>query len=307
MPPRRPFRSGMLWSDAPPTGSPRSSPPLNDRPAMVPVHYATFEVVVPSDREDEASVVLWEHGTVGVQVEPRPGGMVALTASFPDDPATHGALRAALAGATIRALTLPDVDWVARFREDFRAFDASGFTVVPEWDGRKPGERTILIDPGRAFGTGTHQTTRLCLAFLVDEAGRRAIPRVVDVGAGTGILAVAALRLGARLSVATDFDPEASASAALHGRLNEVPLRVVEADGGRPFRAGSFDVVLANLMAPLLIERADELAALGARDAVLVLSGLLTEDVDAVARAYGRFGAVESRTDGEWAALRVRR
>lgn len=270
---------------------------------------ATFEVVVPSAHEDEASVALWELGTVGVQVETRPGDQVALTASFPDAPTIEAALRTALAGvpgSTVRPLTLPDVDWVARFREDFRAFDASGFTVVPEWDGRPPDERTIVVDPGRAFGTGTHQTTRLCLALLTDEAGRRAIPRVIDVGAGTGILAVAALRRGARLAVAADFDPEATASSALHGRLNGVPLRVVEADGGRPFRARAFDVVLANLMAPLLIERADELAALGAADAVLILSGLLTEDVEAVSRAYGRFGSIEVRADGEWAALRVR-
>ena len=271
--------------------------------------FATFEVVVPSEQEDPASVALWELGTVGVQVETRPDERIVLTASFPDGPTIEAALQAALAdvpGATVRPLTLPDVDWVARFREDFRAFDASGFTVVPEWEGRKPDERTIVIDPGRAFGTGTHQTTRLCLALLVEEAERRAIPRVIDVGAGTGILAVAALRRGARLALATDFDPEATASSALHGRLNDVPLRVVEADGGRPFRAGAFDVVLANLMAPLLIERADELAALGAQDAVLILSGLLTDDVEAVSRAYGRFGAVEARTDGEWAALRVR-
>jgi ribosomal protein L11 methyltransferase len=275
----------------------------------VPTRFATFEVVVPSAHEDAASLVLWEHGTVGVQVETQAGGRVALTASFPEAPAVEGLLRAALAGvpgATVRPLTLPAVDWVARFREDFRSFEAAGFTVVPEWDGRGPDERTIVIDPGRAFGTGTHQTTRLCLAFLADEAARRSIPRVIDVGAGTGILAVAALRRGARVSVAADLDPEATASSALHGRLNHVPLRVALADGGRPFRAGAFDVVLANLMAPLLIERAEELAALGAPDAVLILSGLLTEDVDAVTAAYAGHGAVESRTDGEWAALRVR-
>jgi ribosomal protein L11 methyltransferase len=274
-----------------------------------PARFATFEVVVPSEQEESASVALWETGTVGVLVETRADGRVALTASFPAEPTIEAALRSALAevpGSTVRPLTLPDVDWVARFREDFRAFDAPGFTVVPEWDGRKPDERTIVIDPGRAFGTGTHQTTRLCLAFLTDEAERRAIPRVIDVGAGTGILAVAALRRGARLAIATDFDPEATASSALHGRLNGVPLRVVEADGGRPFRARSFDVVLANLMAPLLIERADELAALCAQDAILILSGLLTEDVDAVSTAYANHGAVETRTDGEWAALRIR-
>lgn len=275
----------------------------------LPVRFATFEIVVPSAYEDDASVVLWEQATVGVQVETRPGDLVALTASFPDDPAIAAALGAALAdvpGATVRALALPDVDWVARFREDFRAFDASGFTIAPEWDGRRPDRDTIVVDPGRAFGTGTHETTRLCLAFLTDEAERRAITRVIDVGAGTGILAVAALRRGAHIAVATDFDPEATASSARHARLNGVALHVVEADGGRPFRAGSFDVVLANLMAPLLIERAPELHALCKPGSALILSGLLTEDVEAVSEAYGRFGAVETRTDGEWAALRVR-
>lgn len=197
------------------------------------------------------------------------------------------------------------MDWVARFREDFRAFDASGFTVVPEWDGRPPDDRTIVIDPGRAFGTGTHQTTRLCLAFLVDERAGRSLGRVLDVGAGTGLLAVASLRLGARTAVATDLDPEATASSALHARLNGLPLAIVEADGARSFRAGAFDVVLANLMAPLLIERADELRTTCAPGATLILSGLLADDVEAVSKAYA-FGAVESRLDGEWAALRVR-
>lgn len=274
----------------------------------MPARFRTFEVVVAPEHEDAASAALWECRTAGVRVDER-DGVVLLTASFVDEPGLEALLAEALGsvpGARVAPVEVPDVDWVARFREDFRSFEASGFTVVPEWDGRRPDARTIVIDPGRAFGTGTHQTTRLCLAFLADEAGRRPIPRVVDVGAGTGILAIAGLRLGARLAVASDFDPEASASAALHARLNQVPLRVVEADGGRPFRPRSFDVVLANLMAPLLLERAGELAGLCAPAGVLILSGLLTDDVEAVAAAFATHGAVEPRTDGEWAALRVR-
>jgi ribosomal protein L11 methyltransferase len=268
----------------------------------------TFEIVVPAAREDDATCALWECGTLGVQVTEPSLGLVALVASFADSADLDLRLRDALGaipGASARAVEVPEVDWVARFREDFRAFEAAGFTVVPEWEGRRAGEDTIVIDPGRAFGTGTHQTTRLCLGFLVEEAGRRPLGRVIDVGAGTGLLAIAALRRGARMAVAADLDPEATASSALHARLNGVPLHVVEADGGRPFRAGRFDVLLANLMAPLLIERAGELHALCAPGGSLILSGLLQEDVEAVARAYA-FGGVEPRLDGEWAALRVR-
>ncbi len=267
----------------------------------------TFEVLVPVRFEDDASAALWDCDTLGVQVNAVAGDL-ALTASFRAAPDLEARLREALAsipGARVRPVEVPDVDWVARFREDFRAFEAGDFTVVPEWEDRPPDDHTIVVDPGRAFGTGTHQTTRLCLALLVEAAERRPLGRVIDVGAGTGILGIAALRRGATLAVAADLDPEATASSARHAHLNRVGLRVVEADGGRGFRAGAFDLVLANLMAPLLIERADELRGLCAPGATLVLSGLLAEDVDGVSPAYA-FGAVEVRADGEWAALRVR-
>lgn len=273
----------------------------------MPARFQTFEVLVPLAEEDSATAALWECGTVGVQVEER-AGTLALIASFVPDGALAGRLAAALgdvAGARWREIALPDVDWVARFREDFRAFRIGGFQVVPEWEGRAPDRNTIVIDPGRAFGTGTHPTTRLCVALLLEEAARRPLGRVLDVGAGTAILGVAALRRGALVAVAADLDPEATASSSVHARLNRVPLAVVQADGGTAFRAGAFDIVLANLMAPLLIERSAELRHLCAPAATLILSGLLTEDVDAVSRAYSA-GAVDVQTDGEWAALRVR-
>lgn len=267
----------------------------------------TFEVLVPARFEDDATCALWECDTLGVQVG-TVGDDVTLTASFrsaPDLQARLDASLAAIPDARVRPVEVPDVDWVARFREDFRAFEAAGFAVVPEWENQPPGTDVLVVDPGRAFGTGTHQTTRFCLALLAEESARRPLGRVVDVGAGTGILGVAALRRGATLAVAADLDPEATASSARHAHLNRVALRVVQADGGRGFRAGAFDLVLANLMAPLLIERADELRRLCAPRATLVLSGLLADDVDAVSSAYA-FGAVDVRSDGEWAALRVR-
>jgi ribosomal protein L11 methyltransferase len=275
----------------------------------VPARFATFEVLAPSAYEDEATCALWECGTVGVHVESRPDARVALTASFADDPSIERRVREALSsipGASLRPLDLPEVDWVARFRAEFRAFEAAGFQFVPAWEpGAIPSSRVLIVDPGRAFGTGTHQTTRLCLELLAEESARRPLGRVLDVGAGTGLLAVAALRLGAPLAVAVDLDPEATASSALHARLNDVPLAVLQGDGGRAIRPHAVDLVLANLMAPLLIERAGELRSLCAKGATLILSGLLAEDVEAVSAAYA-FGAIEHRLDREWAALRVR-
>ena len=271
--------------------------------------YQTFEVLVPSEQEDAASAALWECETVGVQVEARPGSSTALLASFRHEAGLEERLGEALRavpGSRWRPIEVPDVDWVARFREDFRSFEAAGFSVVPEWDqGARPGPRTLVIDPGRAFGTGTHQTTRLCLELLAEEAGLRPLGRVLDVGAGTGILAIAARRLGATVTAAVDLDPEATASCVTHARLNQVPLAVVQGDGGRAFGPAHFDVLLANLMAPLLIERSAELRALCAHGATLILSGLLAEDVPAVTDAYAA-GTVEARVDGEWAALRIR-
>jgi ribosomal protein L11 methyltransferase len=201
---------------------------------------------------------------------------------------------------------IPEVDWVARFRENFTPFDAPPFRVVPDWSEEGPGPRTLVVSPGRAFGTGTHETTRLCLAALDRLAAERPLGRVLDVGAGTGLLALGALRLGATSAVATDNDPECRDSCRLHASLNQMPLRVAQADGARPFRTRVFDLVLANLMAPWLLERREELAARLRPGGVLVLSGLLAGDVEDVAGAFGLHGRLEIARDGEWAAILVR-
>jgi len=267
--------------------------------------------VAPADAEDDVVAVLWEHGTAGVHVQPGPAGAAVLLAYFPDRPALLADLRAALSPlglAGIEPTDIPDVDWVARFREGFHAFAAAGFSIIPSWDPAPvPSEatRTLRVLPARAFGTGTHETTRLCLGALRALAGRRRLGRLADLGAGTGILAVAAARLGAGPVIALDIDPEAVASSRLHARMNEVGVHVVQGDGAGPLRAGIFDVVVANLTAPLLIERREEIAALRAPSGALVLSGFLRDDADAIADAYAARGSDSIRVDGEWAALVV--
>ena len=261
-----------------------------------------YRVTVPEPHEDLATALLWEVGTAGIEVGDVSGDRVSLLAYFEED-LDLGFLRDRLDGVTIEPVPVPDVDWVARFRESFRAFRVGGFVIAPPWDRPLESEGTLLVDPGRAFGTGTHETTRLCLGVLEERARRGPLGRVLDVGTGTGILAIAASRLGAELVVASDTDPEAIASAQAHGRLNEVTLHLVRCDGAGPFRPGFFDVVVANLTAPLLIGHAPRLGPVRALHGTLVLSGLLESDVSDVRAAYADLGAPEVHRDGEWAAL----
>jgi ribosomal protein L11 methyltransferase len=265
--------------------------------------YAVCVTVAAAD-EDLAAAALWEAGTAGIEVRPAPDERVQLIAYFPGD----GPVPAAAflpPGATVEPAAVDDVDWVARFREGFRAFRAGRFMVAPPWD--LPADRsspdTLVVDPGRAFGTGTHETTRLCLAVLEALAARRPLGRTLDLGAGTGLLAVAARRLGAAPVVASDIDPEATSSSRHHALLNGAPLHVVRADGGRGFRPCTFDLVVANLMALLLVDRAAEIRALVAPGGALVLSGLLVEDVPHVRDAFVACGTPQLHVDGEWASL----
>jgi ribosomal protein L11 methyltransferase len=262
--------------------------------------------------EEDVVTALWECSTSGVQVQPGPGGTIVLMAYFAGAPGLEQDLRSRLAACGVTRLEpapIPDVDWVARFREGFRAFEVGGFRIVPSWDPVTEDDhgRTIRILPARAFGTGTHESTRLCLRALESLGARRPLGRVVDVGCGTGILAVAAARLAAASVTAIDLDPEAVESARLHARMNAIGVHLVRGDGGRPLRRGRFDTVIANLTAPLLFEKRGEIAGLCAPSASLVLAGFLERDAEGVAAAYAGRGTPALVVDGEWAALVIER
>jgi ribosomal protein L11 methyltransferase len=258
---------------------------------------------VPAADEDVATALLWEGGTQGIEVQSSPEGTVLL-AYFSDPADVAGALRS-LPAARVESVPVPDVDWVKNFREGFRAFDVGPFRVVPAWEPVPDSGLVLRVDPARAFGTGTHETTRLCLDALARLAGERTLGRVLDLGAGTGILAVAAARLRARRVAATDLDLEATTSIRHHARLNDVEILVVQADGGRAFKPGIFDLVLANLTAPLLVERAGEIMGLVAAGGRLVLSGLLETEARDVLTTYRVFPLLSRSTAGEWAALEL--
>jgi ribosomal protein L11 methyltransferase len=279
-------------------------------PGTTDVPLVAFRVEAGADDEDAVVAALWDQGTTGVEVQPGARGTVVLLAYFPERPGLAADLRSGLPahGATgVAPASIPDVDWVARFREGFRSFRAGRFHIVPAWEpaggsGAVDGI-TVRILPGRAFGTGTHESTRLCLGALESRATRGPLGRVLDIGGGTGILAVAAALLGASRVAAVDIDPDAVESARLHARLNRVEPRLVQGDGGRPFARHGFDLVVANLTAPLLLERRHEIAGLCAPGASAILAGFLRDDAPEIAAAYAALGASDVRSDGEWAAL----
>jgi ribosomal protein L11 methyltransferase len=233
-------------------------------------------------------------------------------AYFADDAGLEERLRDVLRPlrVDITPAAIPEVDWVARVREGFRPFSAGSFRIVPAWEAEAAGApdgRVIVVEPGLAFGTGTHESTRLCLAALEERASAGPLGRVLDVGAGSGILSVAAARLGATRVVAVELDEEALPVARRHAELNHSPILLARGDGARAVRPAAFDVVLANISAPLLAERAQELAATARGHGALILSGFLVEDLPAVRAAYAAAGDGDVRVEGEWAALVVHR
>lgn len=263
-----------------------------------------------------AVALLWERGTLGIEVQPAAAGAVTLLTYFADGQASERELCdafAALHDTTLESVPIPEVDWLARFKESFRPLQAGSFRIAPPWrvsagsrrrsPAKGPRDGTLIIEPGRAFGTGTHESTRLCLHALERLAARGPIDRVLDLGTGTGILAIAAGRLGCRRVTAVDVDPDALASASHHARLNRARLDLVHGDGGRPFLPAAFDLVLANVTTSLLLERASEIAALLAPGGAAVLAGLLAADLPAVLAAYEKVGRLDTLSEGEWAAV----
>lgn len=272
---------------------------------------SAFRVTVPASDEDLAAALLWEAGTMGVQVTAA-GGDAVLLAYFSRGAATAESILVALDRlpvARIEEAAVPEVDWVARFRESFRPFHAGSFHIVPAWAADRPGEgRRLIVDPGQAFGTGTHESTRLSLAALEALCAARLPRRVLDVGTGSGILAIAARLLGASTAVGIEIDADALPAARDHAALNGVALHLVRGDGARGVRPGAFDLVLANIAAPLLIDRARELAEACRPGGDLVLAGVLRDQVDVVRDAFTAFAAsIDVRIEGEWAALVLRR
>ena len=230
-----------------------------------------------------------------------------ITALFPEELDASAALDAAIAGSGAAALEaaslerVEDADWV---RETQRQFDpiraGERLWIVPTWHAPpEPGAVNVILDPGAAFGTGSHPTTRLCLAWL--ERHVRPGDRVLDYGCGSGILAIAAMKLGAGHALAVDVDPLALEAARYNALRNAVALEVRGAQAAIP---ESFRITVANILANPLRMLAPLIAARTDRGGKIALSGILEEQAAAVADAYAPWAplAIAARDSG-WVLL----
>lgn len=210
---------------------------------------------------------------------------------------------------------LADQDWRDSYRAHFKAWRCGRVHWVPVWERDSHpvprGDVAIWLDPGMAFGTGNHETTRLCCERLVAHAGQRGTgARVIDAGCGSGILALTAARLGFREVRGFDNDPEAVAVSKENAALNElegaVEFGVDDLDSGLAGREA--DLVIANIQADVLIRFATRIAGSVAPGGELVLSGILAGEIDSVRAAFSAAAPgflQESRTMGEWADFRL--
>lgn len=261
----------------------------SDDPAITDRLYALLDDFEPSAIHDQDGGAPWR---------------VFFRSSYSRD-----AARAALSsmrGVTVSSLDVPDEDWARRSQENLRAIQAGDLLVAPPWDVPRSGAApVIIIEPSTGFGTGHHATTRLCLLLLQRLELRGA--RVLDVGTGSGVLALAAWKLGAADVVAVDNDPDALDNARDNiARNGAGPSIDIVRDDLDTIRIERADVVLANLTGAVLVRYAAELRSLVTEGGYLILSGFAPQDVAVIQTAFSGLTAIDVRTDGDWAALAIR-
>jgi ribosomal protein L11 methyltransferase len=270
--------------------------------------YPYLHVELDAEDVEEVSYLLWELGALGVEERDqttlnKSQAGVTLVASFADDAAAESA-REGLAPRSARIEHVVGDGWRDAYKQYFKVTRLGPRLVIrPSWEPYtpEPSDVVVTVDPGRAFGTGTHESTRLLMAAL--DAHVRGGERVLDVGCGTGILAICALKLGALDALCIDIDADALEVTRENAQLNRVAERVraeLTPVGDVP---GSFPLVLANIQASVLIPLADEVAARVAPAGLLLLSGILVGQEAAVLAAYPAFALEASPVEGEWIAL----
>ena len=211
-----------------------------------------------------------------------------------------------LSAANPRLETLDQEDWANNWRDHFSPVRVGGFYVYPGWEPVDPqAPWPVRIDPGLAFGTGMHPTTQLCLQGLDRRLAQGPVESVLDLGCGSGVLALGAARAGVARVVAVDNDPEACRVTRENLELNGLKERIQVMTGGPEVVSESFDLVLANILSGVLIQLHAQVLERVSPGGILVLSGILSEEASRVADTYRAAGCqqLDLRTEGEWCAL----
>jgi ribosomal protein L11 methyltransferase len=247
----------------------------------------------------------------GVEEERGPGFVEFAIYGPPGEVPDLGELQAAAGGGLVDVTTtsVPD-DWADRWTDFHRPIEVSGrIAVRPSWWDPKEGLIDVVVDPGRAFGTGGHPTTRLCLELLVElaDAGEASGP-IADWGTGSGVLAISAAKLGWSPVTACDREPASLEAVVANAEANGVEVSVERVDV-REAAPPVERTVVANLTANLLVDSAGHLSPEAKLPDTLVCSGMLETEADGVAEAFAVLGLGEGqrRTEGDWTALLLRR
>lgn len=275
--------------------------------------WQVIDAMVISDAREAAEYGLMEAGAIGTETKDEASGRLSVAAYFdsPESSKTahesllealqiYGFDKTALLGFQTRAIA--DQDWLAEWKKHWRPVEVGRFIIAPPWyEAPAPDDHLFIrINPGMAFGTGTHETTRLCLKAIEKyHAGGS----FLDVGTGTGILAIAAARICLPAITACDTDAEAIAIAKENADLNQVAEHIDFHVGTIDDETPSADLVCANLTAPVIVELLPSL--LGVTCGRLVLSGILETQFEMVhARLLEQAATVnEIMQDNEWLAL----
>ncbi len=275
-----------------------------------------LELAVAREAAETVSSALWEMGIEGIVEKEEADERVVLQAFFagmPDPEQIREALAVVLEqfaiGGSVEVVSLVEVqdeDWLARWKESWQPFTVGErFLVAPSWakSGLESERLVIELDPGMAFGTGTHETTQLCLQ-AIERYWRGG--RMLDVGTGTGILAIAAALMYPEARIdACDNDPEAVLVAVENAQINRVADRINFQVGSASDYCGSYELVVANLTAEVILAILDDLLDRLAEHGVLVLSGILDTQSADVCRALEarNFHSLRIQRAGEWVSI----
>ncbi len=261
-----------------------------------------------------AQLRLWELGATGLEErdqttivrEPDPSGTVVI-AAFPDEASARYALREIRGEYEADIIYVPQEDWATEWRRGFGAQRIGERLLLhPSWEPApsKPGDVVLTIDPENAFGSGDHETTRLVLQVLDQRVtGGESI---LDVGCGSGVLSIAALRLGAASARATDIDEDAVVVAKRNAELNGVVASMQASTQPLAEIDGHYDIVLANIETRVLVNMPKDLQARLAPAGILILSGILRGERDALLAAYAPMKLEACLEEGEWCACILR-
>ncbi len=288
-----------------------------------------ISVHIPLVAVEPVSDLLAVISGVGVDIRPPDGSTSEVSAFFAVDPPAGGEAGTATAdilarveGELARMLALYDLpvpplrhrllddeDWATSWQKFFKPFEiVPGLVIRPSWESVHPGpgQQVLEMDPGMAFGTGQHASTRMALALVTETCRRQRPATVLDVGTGTGILAMAALLFGAARAVAIDNDPEAVRVATANVRANRLQDRVRVSGEDLADLGGPFSLICANIVHDVLAAMAPDLRRLLAPGGRIVLAGILQgEQEESIGRIYGTLGLrpIRSLHTDEWAAL----